>query len=435
MLPRWRASSWSPCRQVQSTLGDDPVTAWIERRAVEVSLDITASNDDLAPLRDVVRNATVVGLGESTHGSHEQCHLKHRIVRFLVERIGFRTVAFEDDFASGVVIDHYLVTGDGDPIVLAAAMSSPFWATAEIVELLTWLRAFNIDHPRDPVRFLGTDLLQLRQASFDAVRGYVAAHAPQRLAELDGYLDPVRLRGTSADQFAWYLPLPDGEQAALIESARRASELVASLPPDSELDRDYAEQHARAILGWYENFAVDSGFRGERERFIAHSIRWWQDLTGHRLVYWAANVHTTSAPQLTYRTPEEEQTGTTAGGILENELGRRYVAIGTWFHDGTISSDYTAPGPQPIGPPGADLLESDLAAAPGDASMLRLDRGAPREVRRWLDAPATMRVILPSYTAGDNGDDYTMTVPDLDDAFDAAVFVRHTTASHLLTEQ
>ena len=115
--------------------GDDPVTVWVERRAVEVSLDITASNDDLAPLRDVVRNATVVGLGESTHGSHEQCHLKHRIVRFLVERIGFRTVAFEDDFASGVVIDHYLVTGDGDPIVLAAAMSSPFWATAEIVEL------------------------------------------------------------------------------------------------------------------------------------------------------------------------------------------------------------------------------------------------------------------------------------------------------------
>ena len=296
-------------------------------------------------------------------------------------------------------------------------------------------RAFNIDHPRDPVRFLGTDLLQLRQASFDAVRGYVAAHAPQRLAELDGYLDPVRLRDTSADQFAWYLPLPDGEQAALIESARRASELVTSLPPDSELDRDYAEQHARAILGWYENFAVDSGFRDERERFIARSIRWWQDLTGHRLVYWAANAHTTSAPQLTYRTPEEEQTGTTAGGILENELGRRYVAIGTLFHDGAISSDYTAPGPQPIGPPGADLLEADLSAAPGDASMLRLDRGAPREVRRWLDAPATMRVILPSYTAGDNGDDYTMTVPDLDDAFDAAVFVRHTTASHLLTEQ
>jgi hypothetical protein len=63
---------------------------------------------------------------------------------------------------------------------------------------------------------------------------------------------------------------------------------------------------------------------------------------------------------------------------------------------------------------------------------LRLDRGAPRGVRRRLDAPSTMRVILPSYTAGDDGDEFTMRVPDLDDAFDAAIFVRHTTASRLL---
>ena len=45
----------------------------------------------------------MVGLGESTHGSHEQFEMKHRMVRFLVEELGYRTVGFENDFASGVL--------------------------------------------------------------------------------------------------------------------------------------------------------------------------------------------------------------------------------------------------------------------------------------------------------------------------------------------
>jgi erythromycin esterase len=293
-------------------------------------------------------------------------------------------------------------------------MSSPFWATDEIVQLIAWLRNFNVAHPHDPVRFLGTDLLQLRQASFDAVRAYVTAHAPERLAELDGHLDPIRLRGTSADQFAWYLPLPDDEQAALIDSARQGSDLVASLSNGGGLERHYAEQHARAILGWYQNFAVDNGFRGDREQFIADSITWWQDLTGHQIVYWAANAHTSSAAELSYGAPGEgEFTGAMTGGLLEAELGRRYVSIGTWFLDGEISSDFTAPGPQPIGPPDAGLLEADLVAAEADASLILFDRGAPPAVRRWIDAPSMMRMILPSYVAGDDGNDFTMDVPNL----------------------
>jgi erythromycin esterase len=44
-----------------------------------------------------VANAEVVGLGESTHAAHEQFAVMHRIVRFLVEEMGFRCVALEED--------------------------------------------------------------------------------------------------------------------------------------------------------------------------------------------------------------------------------------------------------------------------------------------------------------------------------------------------
>ena len=422
----------APAVSGAATPGTD-VVQWIEQHATALSsTHPDASVSELEPLRGVVGDASVVGLGESTHGSHEQFELKHRMVRFLVEEMGFRTVAFEADFASGVMIDRYVLSGEGDPQRLVAQLSSPFWATEEILDLVEWMRDYNETHD-DPVRFFGSDLLQLRQLSFDEVTTYVSETAPERLDELEGYLDPVRLRGESFEQFEWYFGLSDSEQEALIGSAQAANSLLAAIPPEGDPEvRAYAEQHIRAIVGWYENFATDTEFRAGRELFIADSIEWWQQLTGDSVAYWAANVHTNSADTLSYESPEEGHAGTFAGGHLEQRLGNGYVSIGTWFGVGAISSDYTAPAAQAIDGPAPGLLEATLTEASPAIYLLPVPADAPPAVEQWLESPATMRMIVPSYVEGENGNAYTMTVPSLREAFDAMIFTSETTPSRLL---
>jgi erythromycin esterase len=410
--------------------GGRGVVGWIDRHASPItSTDPQASLHDLRPLSGVVGRATVVGLGESTHGSREQFRLKHRMVRFLVEEMGFRTVAFEDDFASGVAIDRYVVTGEGDPRQLLAGSSSPFWATEEILDLVTWMRSYNETHA-DKVRFLGTDLLQLRQVSFDTVVDHVRSVAPERLAELEGLLAELEPRD---DQFDWYDTVPDPEKQELIDMAQRAVDLVESLPATGgSLDHEYAVQHARAIHGWYVNYRSETEFRAYREVFIADSIQWWQRLTGHEVTYWAASVHTSSAPQLTHRNLWAEQTGTMAGGHLESRLGRRYVSIGTLFFEGSITSNFAQLASHRIGPPPPALLEATLGAAARPTYLLPLRAPAPRDVRAWLDGEATSYMIFPAYVEGHDAAAYNMTVPSLREAFDAVVFTRQTTASRLL---
>lgn len=412
---------------------DTDVVQWIEQRATALSTtDPNASSSELEPLRAVVGDASVVGLGESTHGSHEQFEIKHRMIGFLVEEMDFRTVAFEADFASGVMIDRYVLSGEGDPRQLVAQLSSPFWATEEILDLVEWMRDYNETHD-DPVRFFGTDLLQLRQLSFDEITAFVGEVAPERLSELDGYLDSVRLRGESFEQFGWYFGLSDSEQAELIDSAQAASDLVTGLPSTGDpVVRAYAEQHARAIVGWYENFATDTEFRAARELFIADSIEWWQQLTGDSVAYWAANAHTSAAGTLSYESPDEGQAGTFAGGHLEQRLGTGYVSVGTWFGRGAISSDYTAPAAQSITGPAPGLLEATLTEVSSAIYLLPVPATAPTAVEQWLDSPATMRMIVPSYVEGEDGNTYTMTVPSLREAFDAMMFVSETTPSRLL---
>lgn len=412
------------------TDGKTGIADWIDRHAAPLtSTDPRDPIGDLRALCGIAAGATVVGLGESTHGSREQFRVKHRMVRFLVERMDVRTVGFELDFTHGTLIDRYVVTGAGDPRALVKGMGFPFWVCEEILDLVTWMRSYNRAR-RDKVRFLGTDLTTLRPLSFDEVTRYVREYAPDRLEELERLLTP--LRPTRPNQFQWYQELPPGRRQELIAGARRAGDLVHALSATApQMVREYAEQHMRTILGWYETYN-HLDFAPERELFIADTIGWWQRLTGGKVAYWAADAHVTSAASVTYRHPDGGWTAKMAGGHLKDRLSNRYAAVGSVFGHGTISSNPMDLGTYPVGPPPAGLLDATLGTARSAAYLLDLGAPAPGPVRAWLAGPVTTRMILPTYAEGDDGSGYVMTVGSLANAFDALAYLRTTTASHLL---
>jgi len=99
----------------------DPVTGWVGHHAVPLdTVDPAAPLGDLGPLRRAIGDAEVVGLGESIHGAAEEETLKHRTLRLLVEDMGFRSVAWEEDWTTGLQIDRYIRTGEGDLDALMA---------------------------------------------------------------------------------------------------------------------------------------------------------------------------------------------------------------------------------------------------------------------------------------------------------------------------
>ena len=123
--------------------------------------------DDLAPLRRSIGNARIVGLGESAHGAAEETTLKHRMLRLLVEQLGFRTVAWEEDWTTGVEIDAYIHGGPQDLAQLVASMS-PQYQTHEVADVLAWLRRFNAGR-HDQVSFVGVEYYFTRRLAYDTV--------------------------------------------------------------------------------------------------------------------------------------------------------------------------------------------------------------------------------------------------------------------------
>ena len=107
------------------------VVTHLAERVTPLRLDLDAPFDDLEPLTDRVRDARVVALGSAVRQSHELLTLSHRVMRYLIEQHGFRSLALEGDYAANFYLDTYARTGEGDPqAVLARARS--FLRFAEI---------------------------------------------------------------------------------------------------------------------------------------------------------------------------------------------------------------------------------------------------------------------------------------------------------------
>ncbi|MFW5934489.1 MAG: erythromycin esterase family protein, partial [Halolamina sp.] len=236
-------------------------------------------------LGDTVDDASLVALGETSHGARAQFQLKHRLIRFLVEEIGVRAFALEEDLNWVRRVDDYVAHGEGDveTLLLHARLNWP-WKTGELVALFEWMRAFNEERPvADRLRVFGFDT-----SSF----GRIVDALSTFLDSVDADLDEVRDR---LDTLAG-----EDEDAAL----DAATWLVDALPPlFDEHEAEWTERSSPRAVAFARRqstlleqalaLADDDadGFVLRDEAMAANASWIVGDGGADRAVLWAHNVH------------------------------------------------------------------------------------------------------------------------------------------------
>jgi erythromycin esterase len=373
---------------------DEPVTRWVSHNATALDfVHPTSPLRDLRALRRSIDDAYVVGLGESVHGAAEETTLKHRVLRLLVERMGFRTVAWEEDWTTGLLIDRYIRTGDGDLGELMRHMSDQY-QTREVADVLRWLRSYNAEHAHK-VRFVGVEYYYTRPSAYEAVAAHVAESAPHRLAELKRHLDAIRPGTSNMETYVEdYRGLTAEIKDRNARHAREVHDLVGSLPHgDGDQAHTLALHHARQIRSFYEFYALEMNEANRhREAHAAANLRWWRGYSGEdKIAYWAASPHTASAPNLriVLPAPAPDMRFASAGFYLRRWYGDGYLSIGFTFDHGAVDlgNGQTADRPKPK----PEWFEKPLGDVQAVQFTLDLRGRAPREVRDWLKAPAKTR--------------------------------------------
>jgi erythromycin esterase len=352
---------------------------------------------DLAPLAPVVAPARVVGLGESTHGTHEVFQLKHRLLEYLVTQQGFTTLALEVDYGWAEILNEYIQTGTGDSLTVRKAAGFHIWDTTEFWDMVEWMRAYNQQHTVK-IRYVGIDM---QDPAPNLLR--LAHFATQRA---DTVLER-QVQNLSTFYSASNQASSDTTQRLVRLSDELLQHLQAVAAPAA------MKQHAQVL----RQRAGGVDFWG-RDQAMAANVAWLlQQEPAAKVVVWAHNAH--------IRRDDDQPR---MGQLLSRQLGPAYVAVGFATGHGTASI-FTPDGAARalvLAPPIPNCFEAWLDQATPPNYLLNLRSAATSD--KWLTKRRKFRHL--GETGGRNGaEGQFMWYAPLPNAFDALFYLHETSAS------
>jgi protein-L-isoaspartate(D-aspartate) O-methyltransferase len=355
-------------------------------------------------------DATVVLLGEASHGTSEFYRARAAITRRLVEHHGFRIVAVEADWPDAAAVDRH-VRGLPRAGARDEPRDQPFqrfptwmWRNREMAAFVEWLRVHNAGQPPGrQVSFHGLDLYSLN-ASIRAVVDYLDRVDPDAAAVARrryGCLAPW------ASEPAGYGRMALTQGYALCE--RAVTDMLREL-----LDRrmEYtardggdwfdAAQNARLVRNAEAYYRAM--YYGSAESWNLRDSHMFQTLQqlldaggpGARAVVWAHNSHVGDARETEMGEVRGEHN---LGQLAREAFGEDVALLGFGTHAGTVAaaSDWDAPMQvmrvNPSRPDSVERLFHDAGTLEPAATCSLLDlRGDDRRHGQARDALAPARL-------------------------------------------
>ncbi len=366
---------------------------WASDNAIEIeSLDLSAPATDLGAIDPLIGSARLVGLGESRHDTREQLRLKGRLVRHLIEDLGFRALILEESTAHAEAIDRLVRSEDGDPQTTMNQLAGWYlWDTEEMLELVEWIREFNRRQPANhQVRVFGADVT----APALGMREVLEALDDLGIeAGLDA--DTLGLDLHEGDfwptTWARYGTLPVARRTEislncerLVEAVRSNREKIATATSKEAYERLLL----MAEIGQSGNslfMASDREVGGAiRESGMSRTTLWILDhvVEDHRAILWAHNLHVATG---SFRMPGLAEGDLVPMGVqLGSALGDGYLTIGGTFSRGVFPPDLP-PGERVFERPSAEVMDGALARVgrPAFVLDLRLAETEPA-AKAWL---------------------------------------------------
>lgn len=416
--------------------------AWLRTHSTDIggvepaSTGQEAAITGLEPFRQAAGDASIIALGESTHGTSEFFLLKHRLLQYAVQQMNVRVFAIEANQLEVEKINRYVLGGEGTASEVIKVMFR-VWNTEEMLALIDWLRAYNLAHPAAKVEFVGFDL-QDPSLPMDSLSHFLAGWEPALHPLIDSLQRPYR----EAWRAQYYPQAPDSIRASWKANAERVWALVAEREqgwqqrahsPEGKKRVAWAIQNARVAFQ-AADIAYDQTV-SRRDTFMAANIRWIQAQRepGLRILVWAHDSHIARGDAPDYR--HNYFNGNGMGRYLSEIFGQDYRAFGLFTYEGQYSAtisffNHTVVPVDAMQAPRGSFDEAlhRLAQENGaETWFLNLRPALSEAHNNWLLQPRPVRFV--GYAAADFDYGAVMSVPY---QFDGLFFVDKSSASGML---
>ncbi len=265
---------------------------------------------------------TIIGLGESTHGTKEFTIYRAEIVKELVENHGYRLFILEAEYITCSKINEYILTGKGDPETLLNKVGLWPWNNQDFLELIGWMRTYNTNHTEDLIQFFGMDVQ------------YYSLYKQAVKLDILYYLEMYSY--TTTDSIMKYYPI---KGKGILEIENSADDPKTKMNNLLELSKTWMDEaggidlklqyylltlnHAHAM-----SEPKDLNVRDEN---MAKLVEMIHANYQQKAIIWAHNGHV-------YRENDAELNYMTEGYHLAAIFGEQYGVIGMDFKEGTFKA-------------------------------------------------------------------------------------------------
>ena len=356
-------------------------------------IDTGITYDDLLPLKAMIGDdVEYVALGESIHTSHGYYQSKLRLIQFLVEEMGYRSVAFESPWTDADRAANYVASCESSPAQAIRGLFS-VWQDVAVAELLQWMCEWNRAHSNDPVHFFGFDVQQPWHDG-PALRSFVERIAPDESEDMLVNLDSCN--GVLFESEAAYYNdpemqqliggssvIPEGEHQNCVETLAdirtyiddNESRIRAAV---GDSDLAWGRIAVTGVESWQQQtYLFSNGRDGDgfeaRDRGMAYVLEEIRRLRhpNTKTIVWAHNTHIA----------EDLPNADTAygsvwgmGTLLKARLGGAYYAIALIGYDVEINWGRIVAPAEPVAPDAVERILNDF-----DEPYILVDLAPPEQ--------------------------------------------------------
>ncbi|WP_054812625.1 erythromycin esterase family protein [Nocardia arizonensis] len=404
-------------------------------------------------LADLVGDARVVLIGESSHGTKEFYAARAAITRWLIEAKGFTAVAAEADWPDAYRVNRYLHEHGDDRTAEQALRGFErfpawMWRNTEVRDFVTWLHEHNLrqaEQGRPRCGFYGLDLYSLHRSMAEVIRylDTVDPEAARRARTRYGCFDHAA--GDDGQAYGFAAAFGAGRSCEA-QAVRQLVDLQRTTLALTDLDPGAADRHFDAVRNACSVRDAEAYYRamfGDRvdswnlrdqhmadtvDSLLEHLSRDGRGGNGHgpgaRIVVWAHNSHVGDA-----RATEMGAEGQlTLGQLVRQRHEGQCVSIGFSTCAGTVTAAEDWGGPA-LRRSVREALPSSVEELLHDTQIgefaLRMDR--PGAAVELLDHPRLQRAIGVIYRPGTERQSHYFHTR-VAEQFDALIHIDRTTA-------
>lgn len=312
---------------------NDPTQQTLVKNLNSELVPLTASpndwNDDQLRFLDPLSDASVIGLGEASHGTAEFFQAKHRIFRYLAENHGFKIFAIEADFGESIFLNQAILASDKVLVENLMRQKMIFWTwqTIEVRDFLFWMCDYNKGKPEsEKLQYWGVD------CQFNT-------HHPDLLMNnLENINLPFRpllttvVAEAKSEAISRFKEYSKSSFEAFIQRVQSLKDSLAFYKKEivdtkSESFYDVTFQLVEMIRQSSEVMYYPNPLE-YREPYMAKNIRWLYDhFNSQKVVVWAHNFHVSNDPFFR-----------SMGYYLKSEFPDNYDIVGFLFSKGTFTA-------------------------------------------------------------------------------------------------